>query len=68
MVEGVPGADVGETFPVVVTTIGVGIVPNGVAGVIAVDDIDKGGAEIVGDNSASNVTSGGDDGGTTDTA
>jgi len=68
MVEGAPGGDVGETFPVVVTTIGVRMVPNGVADVIAGSDIDNGGVAIVGDNCASKVTSGGDDGGITDTA
>jgi hypothetical protein len=61
MVVGVPSGDAGETFPVVVTTIGVGMVPNGAAGVIAVGDIDKGGAAIEGDGSAGNVAGCGDD-------
>jgi len=39
MVEGLPTGVVGETFPVVVMAIGVGMVPNGAAGVIAVGDI-----------------------------
>src|SRR5258708_22933542 len=68
MVEGVPGGDVGETFPVVVTTIGVRMVPNGVADVIAGSDIDNGGVATVDDNCASKVTSGGDDGGLNHTA
>jgi hypothetical protein len=34
VVEGLPSGAVGGTFPVVVTTIGVGMVPNGAAGVI----------------------------------
>jgi hypothetical protein len=38
VVEGLPSGVVGETFPVVVT-IGVGMVPNGAAGVIATGDI-----------------------------
>jgi hypothetical protein len=38
MVEGLPSRGV-ETFPVVVATIGVGMVPKAAAGVIAVDDI-----------------------------
>jgi hypothetical protein len=39
MVGGLPTDVVGETFPVVVMAIGVGMVPNGAAGVIAVGDI-----------------------------
>jgi hypothetical protein len=74
-VAGVPSGEIGETLPVVVTTIGVGMAPNGVVGVIAVgdivaadmatapntvDDIDKGGAAIEGDGSAGNAASCGD--------
>jgi hypothetical protein len=39
VVEGLPSGSVGATFPVVVMTIGVGMVPNGAAGVIAAGDI-----------------------------
>jgi hypothetical protein len=39
MVEGPPSGVVGETFPVVVMTIGVGMVPNDAAGVIEVGDM-----------------------------
>jgi hypothetical protein len=39
VVEVLPSGVVGEIFPVVVGTIGVGMVPNGAAGVIAVGDI-----------------------------
>jgi hypothetical protein len=39
VVEGLPIGGVGATFPVVVVTIGVGMVPNGAAGVIAIGDI-----------------------------
>ena len=39
VVEGLPSGVVGETFPVVVMTIGAGMVPNDAAGVIAVRDI-----------------------------
>jgi hypothetical protein len=39
VVEGLPSGLAGETFPVVVMAIGVEIVPNGEAGVIAVGDI-----------------------------
>jgi hypothetical protein len=39
VVEGLPSGLAGETFPVVVMAIGVEIVPNGDAGVIAVGDI-----------------------------
>jgi hypothetical protein len=39
VVDGVPSGIVGEMFPVVVMTIGEGMVPNGAAGVIAVSDI-----------------------------
>jgi hypothetical protein len=39
VVAGLPSGIAGETFPVVVMAIGVGIVPNGDAGVIAVGDI-----------------------------
>jgi hypothetical protein len=39
VVEGLPSGGVGATFPVVVVTIGVGMVPNGAAGVIAIGDI-----------------------------
>jgi hypothetical protein len=39
VLEGLPSGVVGETFPVVVMTIGVGMVPNGAAGVIAVGDV-----------------------------
>jgi hypothetical protein len=39
VVDGLPSEGVGEMFPVVVMTIGVGMVPNDAARVIAVDDI-----------------------------
>jgi len=39
VVEGLPSGDVGATFPVVVLTIGVGMVPNGAAGIIAIGGI-----------------------------
>jgi hypothetical protein len=39
VVEGLPSGGVGATFPVVVVTNDVGMVPNGAAGVIAVGDI-----------------------------
>jgi hypothetical protein len=39
VVDGLPTGDTGATVPVVLTTIGVGMVPNGGAGIIAVDDI-----------------------------
>jgi hypothetical protein len=39
VVEGLPSTDVGDRVPVVLTTPGVAMVPNGTAGVIAVDDI-----------------------------
>ena len=39
VVEGLPSRDVGEMVPIVLPTLGVGIVPNGAAGVIAVDGI-----------------------------
>jgi len=39
MLEGLPSGAVGEMFPIVVTTTGVGIVPKGAAGVVAVGDI-----------------------------
>jgi hypothetical protein len=39
MVEALPGRVVGGIFPVVVVTIGDGMVPSGVAGVVAADDI-----------------------------
>ena len=39
VVEGLPSRDVGEMVPIVLPTLGVGIVPNGAAGVIAVDEI-----------------------------
>jgi hypothetical protein len=39
VVDELPSGDTGDTAPVVLPTIGVGIVPNGVAGISAVDDI-----------------------------
>jgi hypothetical protein len=39
VVEGLPSGGVGATFPVVVMTIGVRMVPNGAAGVIAIGNI-----------------------------
>jgi hypothetical protein len=39
MVEGLPSGAVGEMFPIVVMATGVGMVPKGAAGVIAVGDI-----------------------------
>ena len=57
VVEGLPSGAVGGMFPVVVTTIGVGMVPNGAAGVIidvetglgTVDDVGTGIAVMEGD-------------------
>jgi hypothetical protein len=46
VVEGLPSGFAGEMFPVVVTPIGVGMVPN-TAGIVAVDDIVVVGAVIV---------------------
>jgi hypothetical protein len=39
VVDKLPSGDTGDMVPVVLPTIGVGMVPNGVAGIIAVDDI-----------------------------
>jgi hypothetical protein len=39
VVDELPSGDTGDTVPVVLPTIGEGIVPNGVAGISAVDDI-----------------------------
>jgi len=39
VVDELPSGDTGDMVPVVLPTIGVGMVPNGVAGIIAVDDI-----------------------------
>jgi hypothetical protein len=39
VVEGLPSGDIGDMVPVVLPTIDVGMVPNGVADIIAVDDI-----------------------------
>src|SRR3981189_2996561 len=39
VVDALPSGDSGDMVPVVLPTIGVGIVPNGLAGIIAVDDI-----------------------------
>jgi hypothetical protein len=39
VVEGLPSRDVGDMVPMVLPTLGVGIVPNGAAGTIAVDKI-----------------------------
>jgi hypothetical protein len=39
VVDGLPSGDTGDTVPVVLPTINVGMVPNGVAGIIAVDDM-----------------------------
>ncbi|HEY0910371.1 MAG TPA: hypothetical protein VGD75_09075, partial [Bradyrhizobium sp.] len=46
VVEEMPSGTVGEMFPVVVPTIGVGIVPNTAVGAIAVGDIDGANAVI----------------------
>ena len=40
VVDALPSGDSGDMVPVVLPTIGVGMVPNAVAGIIAVDDID----------------------------
>src|SRR6267142_2158223 len=40
VVNALPSGDSGDMVPVVLPTIGVGMVPNAVAGIIAVDDID----------------------------
>jgi hypothetical protein len=66
VVEGLPSGAVGGTFPVVVTTIGVGMVPNGAAGVIidvetglsTVDGVGTGSAVMDGDGGGC-LTSGG---------
>ena len=47
VVEGLPSGVVGEMFPVVVMTIGVRMVPNGAADVIAVGDVVVGDEVIV---------------------
>jgi hypothetical protein len=39
VVDELPSGNTGDMVPVVLPTIDVGIVPNGVAGIIAVDDI-----------------------------
>jgi hypothetical protein len=39
VVDELPSANTGDMVPVVLLAIDVGIVPNGVAGIIAVDDI-----------------------------
>ena len=39
MVDALPTGDTGDMVPVVLPAIGVGMVPNGLAGVIAIDDI-----------------------------
>jgi len=56
MVKGLPSGVVGVTFPVVVITVGVGMVPNGAAGVIEVgDDVGTGTGAREGDGRAGNV-------------
>jgi hypothetical protein len=58
VVDGLPSGAVGETFPVVVMTVGVGMVPNDATGVIAtgdivvVDDVGTGLAAMDGDGRA----------------
>jgi hypothetical protein len=47
VVEEPPSGAAGEMFPIVVTTIGVGIVPNAAAGAIAVVDFDGANAVVV---------------------
>ena len=47
ILDGLPSGVVGKALPVVVTTTGVGIVPNGAVGVMAVSDIDDVGAVVV---------------------
>ena len=39
VVDGLPSGDTGDMVPVLLPVIDVGIVPNGVAGIIAVNDI-----------------------------
>ena len=39
VVDGLPSGDVGDTLPVVLLTVGVGMVPNAAAGIIAIDGI-----------------------------
>jgi hypothetical protein len=39
VVDALPSGDTGDMVPIVLPTIGVGMVPNGLAGIIAVDDI-----------------------------
>lgn len=58
VVEGLPSGVVGEMFPVVVMTVGVRMVPNGAADVIAVGDV------VVGDEVIAVVVPGMDDAGT----
>jgi hypothetical protein len=56
MVEGLPSGVAGVTFPVVVMTVGVGMVPNGAAGIIEVgDDVGTGTGVREGDGRAGNV-------------
>jgi hypothetical protein len=60
MVEGLPSGVVGVTFPVVVMTVGVGMVPNGAAGIIEVgDDAGTGTGVREGDGRAGNEGGGG---------
>ena len=47
VVEKLPSGAVGEMFPIVVMTIGVGMVPNAAAGAIAVGDMDGADAVVV---------------------
>lgn len=47
VVEELPSGAVGEMFPIVVMTIGVGMVPNAAAGAIAVGDMDGADAVVV---------------------
>ena len=56
VVEGLPSGAVGGTFPVVVTTIGVGMVPNGAAGVII--DVETGLSTVDGVGTGSAVMGG----------
>lgn len=61
VVDELPSGDTADMIPVVLPTIGVGIVPNAVAGVIAVDDI----VMVNGVGTAGAAMEGGGRGGTT---
>jgi hypothetical protein len=59
IVEGLPSGGVGEMFPVVVMTIGVGMVPNGAAGINTVAEAGLGASDDVGTGIAATEGEGG---------